>query len=143
MTFQKSTFPKLSGIPYWLEDLERRAVQAAKQAYCPYSKFHVGASVLCENGNAFEGCNIENASYGLTVCAERTALFAAVASGHKPIALAVACPDLDGSAPDQYKMPCGACRQVMAEFLNDDALIVVVGVRHFLLSELLPKPFKL
>lgn len=87
------------------------AKKARENAYSPYSHFAVGAALLCEDGTLYEGCNIENASYGLTNCAERTAIFKAVSEGHiKFKALAVVA-DTEGPCA-----PCGACRQVMAEF---------------------------
>ena len=87
------------------------AIKARENAYSPYSHFAVGAALLCEDGTLYEGCNIENASYGLTNCAERTAIFKAVSEGHiKFKALAVVA-DTEGPC-----VPCGACRQVMAEF---------------------------
>ena len=87
------------------------AIKARENAYSPYSHFAVGAALLCEDGTLYEGCNIENASYGLTNCAERTAIFKAVSEGHiKFKALAVVA-DTEGPCA-----PCGACRQVMAEF---------------------------
>lgn len=87
------------------------AIKARENAYSPYSYFAVGAALLCEDGTLYEGCNIENASYGLTNCAERTAIFKAVSEGHiKFKALAVVA-DTEGPCA-----PCGACRQVMAEF---------------------------
>lgn len=87
------------------------AIKARENAYSPYSHFAVGAALLCEDGTLYEGCNIENASYGLTNCAERTVIFKAVSEGHiKFKALAVVA-DTEGPCA-----PCGACRQVMAEF---------------------------
>jgi len=89
--------------------LIRRALAARERAYAPYSRYRVGAALLCADGSVVEGCNVENASYGLTVCAERVAVFAAVASGRTAfVALAVA--TSEGAAP------CGACRQVLREF---------------------------
>ena len=121
--------------------LQARA--AAERAYAPYSKFRVGAALVA-GGRTFLGCNVENASYGLTLCAERVAMFAAVAAGQRPIErLAVSCPD---AAPDlgaDGRMPCGACRQVMAELLAPDAVVDVDGVGQFTLAELLPHPFAL
>lgn len=84
---------------------------AAEQAYAPYSGFSVGAAVLAGDGKIFSGCNVENASYGLTICAERTALVKAVSEGHRDI-LAVAI----YADTEQYCTPCGACRQFIAEF---------------------------
>lgn len=114
------------------------------QAYAAYSNFHVGAAVLTSDGNTFSGCNVENAAYGLCNCAERTALFSAIAAGCKPgefVALAVVA---DSPAPVS---PCGACRQVMAE-LCDGAMPVWLGnldgdTRQTSVAELLPGAFKL
>lgn len=114
------------------------AAEAAKRAYSPYSKFCVGAAVQTASGKVFTGCNVENASYGLTVCAERVAVFNAVSAGEADvIALAIA------SSGAAY--PCGACRQVLSEFGPESQ--VILGDRdgqwseQLSLSELLPKPF--
>jgi cytidine deaminase len=104
------------------EQLMQEAIVARGFAYTPYSHFKVGAALLCHDGKLFHGCNVENASYGLCNCAERTAFFAAVASGYKPgdfKALAVV-GDTDGPIA-----PCGACRQVILE-LGGDALPVIL-----------------
>ncbi len=94
-----------------LEDLKAAARSAAEQAYCPYSGFRVGAAVLTDSGEIFAGCNVENASYGLTLCAERNAIFQMVAKGFTQIlAVAIYTPTTRPSAP------CGACRQVILEF---------------------------
>ena len=120
-----------------------RARAAAQSAYCPYSKFHVGAAVETDAG-VFVGCNIENASYGLAICAERVALFAAIAGGAMEFKrLAVSCIDAAETDPPGAKMPCGACRQVMAEFLALDAEIEIDGAGTWKLSELLPAAFRL
>ena len=87
------------------------AIKARENAYSPYSHFAVGAALLCEDGTLFEGCNIENASYGLTNCAERTAIFKAVSEGHTKFKALAVVADTEGPCA-----PCGACRQVMAEF---------------------------
>ena len=117
------------------------AMSVREQAYAPYSKFLVGAALLTEDGQIVTGCNVENASYGLTICAERNVVFAAVAKGHRQfqaIALATA-----GGAT-----PCGACRQVLAEFC-DDLPILIVDVEQpdrmteTSLAVLLPGRFKL
>jgi cytidine deaminase len=119
---------------------------ARARAYAPYSKFRVGAAVLLDNGQTVVGANVENASFGLTCCAERTAIFTARVQhpGAKIVALAVSAGD------DSHKhegpctrMPCGACRQVMVEFMELSAPIWVDGVGEHQLSELLPTPFKL
>ncbi|MCF3649629.1 cytidine deaminase [Synoicihabitans lomoniglobus] len=94
-----------------LRKLERAAKAAAKKAYAPYSQFTVGAAVLMSNGDVFTGCNVENASYGLCNCAERTAIFSAVAAGKKQLSCVVVyTPTARATAP------CGACRQVIHEF---------------------------
>jgi cytidine deaminase len=89
--------------------LVAQALAASSRAHAPYSRFHVGAAVLTASGETFAGCNVENASYGLTICAERAAVCAAVAAGHKQI-VAVAVVTKGGHSP------CGACRQVLSEF---------------------------
>lgn len=122
-------------------ELLERAKGAGVGAYAPYSGFRVGAAVRA-NGRIYVGCNIENASYGLTVCAERVALFAAVADGARRIdALALACIDAGPLVGQESLMPCGACRQVMAEFGAGDLAVHVQGAGSFALSELLPHPF--
>jgi cytidine deaminase len=119
-----------------------RADAAAARAYAPYSKFYVGAAVLLDDGRIFEGCNVENVSYGLTNCAERTAIFSAVAaSDRKPVIRAVAATNRDAVECS----PCGACRQVIAEFSTDDTVILyryAGGVRRITMRELLPDGFK-
>ena len=119
---------------------------ARARAYAPYSKFRVGAAVLLDNGQTVVGANVENASFGLTCCAERNALFSAKVQYPmaKIIALAVSAGDdshqHDG---DRTRMPCGACRQVMVEFMDLSSPIWVDGAGIHKLSELLPSPFKL
>jgi cytidine deaminase len=114
-----------------------------ERAHVPYSNFRVGAAVLSADGVTIGGCNVENASYGLANCGERTAMFAAVAAGHSDlVALAVSCLDGDPAQPATL-MPCGACRQVMVELLRPDAVVVVDGVGHFGLDDLLPNAFRL
>lgn len=114
------------------------AIKARENAYSPYSHFAVGTALLCEDGTLYEGCNIENASYGLTNCAERTAIFKAVSEGHiKFKALAVVA-DTEGSCA-----PCGACRQVMAEFKIP---LIIMGnlmgnIKIVTIEELLPFSF--
>jgi cytidine deaminase len=106
--------------PATLRRLERAARRAAQAAYAPYSKFRVGAAVLTDSGAVFAGCNVENASYGLCNCAERTAIFSAVAAGERVIrAVAIFTPTTAPTAP------CGACRQVINEF-GPDALVISV-----------------
>ncbi|MBN2415681.1 cytidine deaminase [bacterium] len=122
------------------ERLIKEAEEARQNAYAPYSGFSVGAAVLAEDGSCYRGCNVENASYGLTVCAERNALFQAIAAGARTItALAVVA---DTAEP---VVPCGACLQVMAEF-NPTMTVIMAGsggVRSERnLQELLPLAFK-
>ena len=125
------------------EPLLAAARRAAEQAHCPYSKFHVGAAVRCSDGTVVTGCNVENASYGLTICAERVALFSCVVQGLQPIELAVSCVDALDDAPPASRMPCGACRQVMQELMPHQATVHVDGVGARLLRELLPDAFAL
>lgn len=120
-------------------ELIDKAVEAKRKAYAPYSGFKVGAALLSRDGRVFTGCNVENASYGLTVCAERVALFKAVSEGAREFeAIAIAC----GKGPCA---PCGACRQVLFEFAPDLTVIMTDAegkeVRVTRLSELLPEGF--
>ena len=123
---------------------DRELVQAAwsmlERAYVPYSGFPVGAALLCADGSVFTGCNVENAAYGSTICAERTALVKAVSEGHRDdfVKLAVV-----GNSKD-YCWPCGACRQMLYEFAPDLKLLVARGDGDFVtttLGELLPHAF--
>jgi len=101
-------------------ELLEAAARAAQNAHAPYSDYKVGAALLCADGDVFTGCNVENASYGLTNCAERTAVFTAVAAGRKEfIAMAVVA---DG---ENLPYPCGACRQVLAEFCREDFSVYI------------------
>ncbi len=121
--------------------LMRAAREAARRAYVPYSRFPVGAALLTEDGAIFTGCNIENASYGLTVCAERVAIFTAAAAGHRVVrAIAVSAPRATTVSP------CGACRQVLNEFVPTAGDLIVLmdtaeGVVHQTLDSLLPHSF--
>ncbi|MGI6500377.1 MAG: cytidine deaminase [Anaerostipes sp.] len=114
------------------------AKQAKENAYAPYSKFQVGAAVLTKTGEVFTGCNIENSSYGGTICAERTAIGNAVSGGHVDLEMiAIA------SSGEQTVYPCGICRQVMNEF-NQSMIILCeseTGFEEYTLPELLPKGF--
>ena len=96
------------------------AKEAAKNSYSPFSRFAVGAAVITPNGNIYRGCNVENSSFGLTNCAERTAIFKAVSEGEREIlAVAIYSPNTDSC------YPCGACRQVLYEFQGDEEIFVV------------------
>lgn len=125
------------------QDLLEQAREAANAAYCPYSNFPVGAAVETDKG-VFVGCNVENASYGLAMCAERVALFTAIAAGAKQIMrLAVCCARPGPDDPPSSRMPCGACRQVMAEFMLPEAVVQIDGVGEKTVAELLPLAFQL
>lgn len=116
---------------------------AAQRAYAPYSKFRVGSAVLSELGT-FTGCNVENASYGLCLCAERNALSTAIAAGARQFhAVAVACLDADASLGLNGRMPCGACRQWLLELAPEAEVVIAGEDRIFTVRELLPHGFEL
>ena len=124
-------------------ELLAAARAAAEGAYAPYSRFRVGAAVRAD-GRIHRGSNVENASYGLSICAERVAIFAAVAAGARRIdAVALACIDASADAAPAALMPCGACRQVMAEFAGADLGVHVDRAGSFALGALLPEAFSL
>jgi cytidine deaminase len=106
------------------KQLINEAISASKQAYAPYSNFKVGAALLTVDNTIYRGCNIENASYGLTNCAERTAVFKAVSEGVKKIQAIAVVGDTDGPIA-----PCGACRQVLAEFCDTDTQIILANLK--------------
>ena len=117
------------------------AVKAAENSYSPYSEFRVGAALLTESGEIFTGCNIENTSYSLTNCAERTAIFKAVSEGKRKFkAIAIA----GGKGEDFSRScnPCGACLQVMAEFCSSDDFKIILSDRAYTLGEFLPRRFE-
>ena len=127
-----------------LAELVALAREASAHAYSPYSGARVGAAVQCTDGRTFSGCNVENASYGLTQCAERNALNAAIAAGVPPRSM----PALAIHASGFKKLaPCGACRQVMSELLADDAVVLCSNeggeVERWRMVDLLPSPFVL
>ena len=123
---------------YTDQQLVTQAMEIAKRAYAPYSRFHVGAVLVGKDGRTFAGCNVENISFGLTICAERNAVFAAVADGCREFEKIIITADTELPAS-----PCGACRQVLAEF-NPDLEVVLSNFRGqtetFRLSQLLPRP---
>lgn len=129
--------------------LIEQAMEARKYAYSPYSGYSVGAALLSKKGKVFWGCNIENASFGATNCAERTAFFRAVSEGEREFsAIAIVGAPTDGAKEahfSQYAFPCGICRQVMQEFCPEDFLIIVArnteDYQIFTLKELLPCGF--
>jgi cytidine deaminase len=124
-------------------ELCQRAESAALAAYAPYSKFRVGAAVLGSKG-IHVGCNIENTSYGLTICAERVALAHAYAAGDRDLrAIAVACIDGDMSRGIEEFVPCGACRQWMVELAPHMEILIAGKDQSFSVEELMPTPFRI
>ena len=124
------------------EELVAMARESASQAVVPYSRFPVGAAVETQDGRVFRGCNIESASYGLTMCAERVAIFSAKAAGAHPVAIGVSC--VRGNTDEPASLtPCGACRQVMMDQLGPEARCHIDGVGSFTVAELLPLGFRL
>lgn len=133
------------------EELIKIAIEMTKMSYVPYSHFHVGAALLAANGKVYTGCNIENAAYGPSNCAERTAIFKAVSEGDKDfsaIAVVGGPEDSEGNPTIvDFCPPCGVCRQVMAEFCNKNFKIILAKspteYKIFTLGELLPESFSL
>lgn len=121
-----------------LAQLKTEAIATRLRAYAPYSRYQVGAALQCKSGAIYTGCNVENASYGLTICAERSAIFQMVSNGEQEITAVVVCTENGGA-------PCGACRQVLAEFATDCLIYLIdpkgqeLGV--YSLGELLPHSF--
>lgn len=137
---------------YWKEEKEsmyqkmaQAALEARRMAYVPYSRYAVGAALLTAEGDIYQGGNIENASYGATNCAERTAIFKAVSEGRRGFAAIAVAGGMEGSDPVDYAYPCGICRQVMQEFAAEDFEIIVVrsvsDYKVYSLAELLPCGF--
>lgn len=126
--------------------LIENAVKARKNSYCRYSGFAVGAALLCSDGTIYTGANIENISYSLTNCAERTAIFKAVSEGRKDFtAIAVAGAVKDGDPLEEICFPCGACLQVMSEFCGPDFKVILAQKGEpveYRLSDLMPNVFK-
>lgn len=127
------------------QELIRRALLARERAYTPYSHFQVGAALLSRTGTVYSGCNIENAAYTPTNCAERTAFFSAVAQGERDFAAIAIVGGPQGGVLD-YTAPCGVCRQVMMEFCDPDTFRILVArspedYRVFTLRELMPQSF--
>lgn len=120
------------------KELIRKALEAQRLAYVPYSNFHVGAAIITEDDSIYTGCNIEIASYSPTLCAERTAIFKAVSEGHKKIKMVAVVGDANPT------FPCGVCRQVIREFGKDATIIIANSVddyKEYTLDELLPHSF--
>lgn len=127
-------------------ELTEKAKEAAKNSYSPYSSFTVGAALLTGNGKVYLGCNIENAAFGPTNCAERTAFFKAISEGERSFVKIAIVGGKNGDFTD-FCPPCGVCRQVMAEFCDKDFTVLLgkdgEGIRSLSLSELLPHSFGL
>ncbi|MGB5823492.1 MAG: cytidine deaminase [Proteocatella sp.] len=107
--------------------LVKEALEARKMAYVPYSKFAVGAALLCEDGEIIRGCNIENAAYSPTNCAERTAFFKAISEGKTDFVAIAVVGGPENEKPNDFIAPCGVCRQVMMEFCDPDEFEIIVG----------------
>ncbi len=133
------------------DDLVKKAEDMLAFSYAPYSHFHVGAALLAKDGSVWTGCNIENAAYGPSNCAERTAVFKAVSEGcreFEAIAIVGGAEDREGKAViDDFCPPCGVCRQVLSEFCSKDFKIILANGRGeqkiFTLGQLLPESFSL
>ena len=125
------------------EQLVEQAKEAMTHAYVPYSGYQVGAALLCADGSVYCGCNIENAAYSPTNCAERTAFFKAVYDGHRDFSAIAVCGGKDGVIQGAFP-PCGVCRQVMREFCGEDFLVYLItdsGYETVTLGDLLPHSF--
>ena len=130
-----------------IELLAKKAIEAKEHAYVPYSHFRVGAALLTADGKIYTGCNIENAAYTPTNCAERTAMFKAVSEGNTDFRAIAIVGGPKGKEPKDFCAPCGVCRQVMAEFCSRDFQVLMLGCegiqRTASLGELLPYAFSL
>lgn len=127
------------------KELIMQAVKVREQAYAPYSRFRVGAALLTSDGKVYTGCNVENASFGITCCAERTALFKAVSEGKRTFT-AIAVVGGADSVPDTDCFPCGVCRQALCEFCGGDFRVITGTVENFsvfTLAELMPHSFRM
>ena len=128
------------------EELIKAAMEAKEHAYAPYSHFRVGAALLTKSGKVYQGCNIENAGYSPTNCAERTAFFKAVSEGKTEFRAIALVGGPKGKEPENFCAPCGVCRQVMAEFCDPETFRIILmngagEIREYLLKELLPLGF--
>ena len=127
------------------KELIKQALEARKKSYSPYSNFQVGAAILAENGEIYTGCNIENAAFSPTNCAERTAIFKGVSEGQQKFVKIAIAGGREGETLD-YCPPCGVCRQVLREFVNPEQFQVILAkseteYKEYTLSELLPEDF--
>lgn len=140
VTIQQLPQP-LSYYAQQLEDAKKIALKARERAFAPFSHFFVGAALIADDGTMMDGCNVEASSYGLTICAERTALVSAVARGKQHFVCVVVAADTPAMTP-----PCGACRQMLYDFAPD-ALVVLVNLegkeQRFTMKELLPEAFSI
>ena len=127
------------------QELIAKALEARGMSYSPYSHFQVGAALFTEDGSIYQGGNIENASYGATNCAERTAIYKAVSDGKRRIKAIAIAGGMENAEPTDYAYPCGICRQVMQEFGDENLEIIVVksveDYREYSLKDLLPYRF--
>ncbi|MDQ6663473.1 MAG: cytidine deaminase [Acidobacteriota bacterium] len=122
-----------------MRELIQAAIDAREHSHAPFSKFRVGAALLDEDGRVFTGCNIENATYGLTICAERVAVFKAMSEGARRFTRVAVAADTDALTP-----PCGACRQILWEFCGDVEVVLANlhgGTETLRLKQLFPRPF--
>ena len=129
-----------------ISELIVNAFEARTRSYCPYSGYAVGAALLTGSGNIFRGCNVENSSYGATICAERCAALKAVSEGERVFkAIAIAGAPRDASEVRDYAYPCGVCRQFLSEFGGSDMMVIVAKSiddrKIYKLGELLPEAF--
>ncbi len=129
-----------------IRDLAAAAIEARRKSYSPYSHYQVGAALLAEDGQIITGCNIENAAYGPSNCAERTAFFKAVSEGIREFLAIAIVGSPEGETLTQYAYPCGVCRQVMMEFCEPERFQIIVAkseedYRVMTLAELLPEGF--
>lgn len=126
-------------------ELMQKATEAMKNAYAPYSKFLVGAALLSKNGKVYTGCNVENSSYSVANCAERTALFSAIADGEREFCAIAIAGGKNGEIA-RFCPPCGVCRQALAEFCGEDFKIYLYNgkkIKEYKLSKIFPLQFEL
>lgn len=126
-------------------ELVQKATDAMKNAYAPYSNFMVGAALLTKNGKVYTGCNVENSSYGVTNCAERTALFGAIADGEREFCAIAIVGGKNGEITD-FCLPCGVCRQALSEFCGEDFKIYLYNgkkIKEHKFSQVFPLKFEL
>lgn len=129
------------------EELVKKAYEAQEHSYCPYSGFQVGAALLTQSGKVYTGCNIENAAFSPTNCAERTAIFKAVSEGETKFRAIAIVGNKKGVPEEEWEFctPCGVCRQVMLEFVEPQTFEILLGkgkeIRKFTLNQLLPESF--